>query len=159
MISNATPLIFLSKIGKLILLKRIFKEITIPRAVQAEVLVEGKPGCIAIRESLAEGWIKIKNPQKVLELSLGLGETEAISLAREVKDTLLLDDAYAIKAARINEIETMRTTSVLFLAANRKIMTPEELIQSINALIESGYYIRPAEYAFLLSKLQALSVS
>lgn len=154
MISNSTPLIFLSKIGKLALLRRLFREIIIPVAVQREVLVEGKPGYAVIQEALAEKWIKIRNPQKVLQLSLGSGETEAISLATERNDSLLLDDAYAIKAAKIYEVETIRTTTVLFLAANRKMITVEELVQLINKLIDEGYYIRPAEYAFLLSKIQ-----
>lgn len=153
MISDATPLIFLSKIGKLNLLKKLFKEIIIPKAVQKEVLVEGKPGYAVIQEALAEKWIKIRNPQKILELSLGAGESEAISLARETKQVLLLDDAYAIKAAKIYEVETWRTTTVLFLAARKKIITTAELIPLIKELIDAGYYIRPSEYTSLLSKI------
>ena len=157
MISDAGPLIFISKIGKLSLLRKLFKEIIVPVAVQQEVLVEGKPGYATFQEALVQQWIKVQSPKRIIELSLGSGENEAISLARETKDTLLLDDAYAIKAARIHEVETMRTTTVLFLAAHKKIITPEELIQSINALMDAGYYIRPSEYALLLFKIQALS--
>ena len=154
MISDAAPIIFLSKIGKLGLLKKLFKEIIIPRAVQTEVLVEGKPGYAVIKEALAQQWITVRRPQKILELSLGPGESEAISLAREIKKPLLLDDAYAIKAAKMYEIETMRTTTVLFLAVHQKIISPTDLILLINELVKAGYYIRPREYAFLLSKIQ-----
>src|SRR3989338_8091760 len=156
MISDAAPIIFLSKIGKLSLLKKIFTEIIIPSAVQQEVLVEGKPGYATIEEALAQQWLKVRNHRKILELSLGLGESAAISLAKETKDTLLLDDAYAIKVAKSHEVETMRTTTVLFLAAHKKIITKKELIQSINALMDAGYYIRPSEYASLFSKIQEM---
>jgi len=154
MISDAAPIIFLSKIGKLALLKKIFKEIIIPAAVQREVLVEGKPGYAAIKEALEQKWIKIINPERILELSLGPGESEAISLAREIKEPLLLDDAYAIKAAKIYDVETMRTTTVLFLAAHQRIITKDELINLTNGLVGAGYYIRPSEYAWLLSRIQ-----
>lgn len=157
MISDAAPLIFLSRIGKLNLLQKLFKEIIIPRAVQKEVLVEGKPGYAFIQEAIADQWIKIKNPRQIMELSLGYGESEAISLAKETNDTLLLDDAYAIRAAKMYEIDTIRTTTVLFLAAHKKIITTSELIQLLNELINVGYYIRPSEYASLLSRVREYS--
>ncbi len=154
MISDAAPLIFLSKIGKLDLLQKLFKEIIIPPAVKTEVLVDGKLGYTIIKEAVDQHWIKIKSPRQKLELSLGSGESEAISLAKETNDTLLLDDAYAIRAAKVYQVETMRTTTVLFLACHKKLITPPELLQSIQDLMKAGYYIRPSEYALLLSKIR-----
>ena len=89
-----------------------------------------------------------------MEFNLGAGESAAISVAREKKDTLLLDDAQAIKAAKVYGLEMMRTTTVLFLAAHAKMLNHTKLINSINALIAEGYYIRPAEYAGLLSRIR-----
>ncbi len=154
MISNSTPLIFLSKLGKLLLLKQLFHEIIIPTAVQKEVLVEGKPGYAAMQEALAGKWIKLRSPRNIMDLSLGPGENEALSLAREINDSLLLDDAYAIRAAKSYGVGTMRTTSVLFLAAHHKIIKKDELLILLNELIAAGYYIRPAEYALLVSRIR-----
>ena len=44
MISNSTPLILLSKINQLTILKKVFNKITIPEGVKDEVLIENKRG-------------------------------------------------------------------------------------------------------------------
>lgn len=154
MISNATPVIFLSKLGRLSLLQQLFKQVIIPGAVRDEVLLEGKPGYWPVKEALEQGWIKVQDPHQLLDLNLGRGETAAISLAKEQNDLLLLDDAYAIKAAKMYGLETVRTTTILIWAGRKKILTSGELIRLINKLMEEGYYIKPAEYAQLLSRLQ-----
>ncbi len=41
-VSNASPLIFLAKIGKIHLLEKIFEKILIPEKVYNEVVVKGK---------------------------------------------------------------------------------------------------------------------
>lgn len=157
MISNATPLISLSKIGKLSLLQQLFKIIVIPPAVYDEVLVEGKPGYWIVKEAVEQGWIKVNHPRQLLRLNLGRGETAAISLAKELNDVLLIDDASATKAARMYGLETVRTTTILIKAARAEILASVELVRLINKLIEEGYYIKPAEYTKLLSKIgQAL---
>jgi len=39
-------------------------------------------------------------PNKTVKLGLGGGEEQAISLSIEIKDSIILDDAFAIKAAK-----------------------------------------------------------
>ena len=41
-VSNATPLIYLAKADKLILLQKVIKNVLIPEAVFQEVVAEGK---------------------------------------------------------------------------------------------------------------------
>jgi len=41
-VSNATPLIYLAKIGKLYLLKRVFGEVFVPEEVKIEAVDRGK---------------------------------------------------------------------------------------------------------------------
>ena len=156
MICDSTPIIFLSKINKLELFKELFTSIIIPESVKEETLIENKPGYEAIKKAIEEKWIKIANPKKRLELNLGKGETDAISLAKEKSETLIIDDAYAIKAAKVYDINTIRTTTIIFMALKRKIINSEEAIKLLNKLIEEGYYIKPAEYAAILNKLQGL---
>ena len=154
MISNSTPLIFLSKINKLNLLKQLFKTITIPEDVKKEVLKENKPDSIKIRKAIEEKWIKIKNPEDNKDLQLGSGESAAINLAKENKTSLIIDDALAIKAAQEFNIETLRTTTVIFQAIDKKIINKEQGIELLNKLIENGYYISNEYYAKLLTKLK-----
>jgi len=153
MISNATPLICLAKIGQLDLLKKLFALVTVPLAVKEEVLLQGKPEFIVLAEFFKNDWITIASPLKDVDLSLGKGETAAILLARERKDVLLIDDAYAIKTAHAFSLEIHRTTTIMFLAVQKKIITKNEAIYFIDKIIENGYYIAPQYYAMILKKL------
>ncbi|MBS3138287.1 hypothetical protein J4207_01120 [Candidatus Woesearchaeota archaeon] len=153
MISNATPLISLARINELTLLQKMFEKIVITGAVKTEILVEGKPGFFALKE-LEKTFLHVKEPKKLLPLDLGSGENAAISLAYETKDTLLIDDAVAIQRAHELGIETLRTTTVIFLAVQKGLLHKGKALDMLNLLIENGYYITTAQYAKLLEKLK-----
>ena len=154
MISNATALICLGKINKLDLLKKVYSVGLIPSAVKSEALLEGKEGYLSIDEAINSGWIKIVDPKKNLNLGLGTGENQAISLAKEKRDSIILDDALAIKAAKAFDIQILRTTTVIFKALQKKVITKAHALNILNKLIESGYYISTKDYAILLAKLK-----
>lgn len=154
MISNATALICLSKINKISLLKKIYSIVIIPSAVKREVIIEGKEGYSSISDAIKSGWIKVVEPNKSLELGLGAGENQAISLAKERKDSIILDDAFAVKAAKAFNIPIIRTTTVIFIALQKRILTKAQALGILNNLIENGYYISTRDYAILISKLK-----
>lgn len=154
LISNSTAIICLSKINKLDLLKKIFTFVVIPYSVKDEVLVKGKEGYHTINDAVNKGWIKVVNPKKRIDLGLGAGENDAINLAIERKAIIILDDAYAIKAAKAFNISFIRTTTIIFMAIKKKLVNKNEAISIINQLIEIGYYISPKEYYVILSKLK-----
>lgn len=154
MISNATALICLGRINKLDILKKAYSFVLIPLAVKNEVLLEGKEGYTAISNAVESGWIKVVDPKKSLALGLGAGETQAISLAEEKKDGIILDDAVAIKAAKAFNIPTIRTTTVIFTALQKKIINKAKVLNILNQLIENGYYISTKDYAVLISRLK-----
>jgi len=96
-VSNASPLIGLVRIGRLELLRQLYKELFIPEAVWREVVVEGagQPGAEDVQ---AATWIETRpatNRQlvKALQQELDAGEAEAIALALEINaDFLLMDE-------------------------------------------------------------------
>lgn len=97
-VSNASPLINLARIGRLDLLCQLFGELTIPEAVWNEVVVEGagEPGADEVKSA---SWIRMQvvaNRQLVhaLQQELDAGEAEAIALALEVGAELLLMDEH-----------------------------------------------------------------
>lgn len=156
MISNATPIICLSKINQLNLLKFVFGEIIIPVFIKEEILIKDKLGYDSIIKAIKEGWIKVVECDKKVDYGLGSGDNSVINLARERRDTAIIDDALAIKVARTLEIPIIRTTSVIFMALQRKVINNNEAIKILNQLIGEGYYIKPIEYAALLTKLKEL---
>ena len=154
MISNATAIICLSRINRLNLLKKVYSFVMIPSAVKGEVLIEGREGYFSIKNAIKSGWIKVIEPKKSLNLGLGAGENQAISLAKERKDSIILDDAFAIKAAKAFNIPIARTTTVIFIALQKKIITKAQALTALNNLIENGYYISTINYAALIFKLK-----
>lgn len=104
-VSDASPLIALGRIGRLDLLREIFGSLVIPDAVWKEVVEAGidKEGSVNVAEA---AWI---SRQSVLDHSLvnllrhdlGAGEAEAIVLARECNaDFLLIDERLGRSAAK-----------------------------------------------------------
>ena len=97
-ISNASPLINLARIGKLDLLHELYGDLIISEAVWHEVVVEGagQPGADEVK---AASWIKTQaaiNRQLVqaLQQELDAGEAEAIALTLEIAAELLLIDEH-----------------------------------------------------------------
>ena len=95
-VSNASPLIALIRIGQLDFLRQLYGTVVIPDAVWHEVVVEGadQPGAEAVSSS---SWIvrrTVTNRPLVhaLRQELDAGEAEAIALAVEIDDALLLMD-------------------------------------------------------------------
>ena len=154
MISDATALICLSKINELEILKKNYFAVIIPPAVKSEVLIKGKEGYGSVHDAIRSGWINVIDPKKGFDLGLGAGENQAISLAIERKDSIILDDAFAIKAAKAFNILIVRTTTVIFTAYRKKIITKAQALEMLNKLIDAGYFIATRDYAVLMSNLK-----
>lgn len=120
-VSNSGPLISLSTIGKLNLLKTLFAQIAIPQAVYDEVVVHGE-GESGSHELSTADWIKTYQVQdhlavELLREALGAGESEAIVLAQELNARyVLLDDALARRKARFIKLRMTGTLGVLLMA-------------------------------------------
>lgn len=153
MISDASPLIFLSKIRALSLLRKIYSSITIPEAVKEEIISDKRDDSLGIAEAIKEKWINVSSIQREVFLIKGKGENAAINLASERKEPLIIDDAQGIKIAESLGIKIFRTTSIILLALKKKIITKKEALDFIKSLVEHGYYISPEYYAQLLEKL------
>ncbi|GFO97648.1 hypothetical protein ig2599ANME_1853 [groundwater metagenome] len=129
-VSNSSPLIVFSRINRLSLLRDLFGEIHIPRAVYEEV-VRGRKGA----EIVDNKWIKIKviddkDFAEYLSKMIGKGEAEAIVLAKEHKSKLLIDDAQGRKHAELLNLQFMGSLGLLKLAKNRG------LINSVKEIID-----------------------
>lgn len=120
-VSNAGPLITLATIGKLSLLKALFEELCVPQAVYDEVVTygSGEPGSAEIS---AATWIQVRQVRdelavRLLQESLGAGESEAIVLAQELHARyVLIDDALARRRAVHIGLHLTGTLGILLMA-------------------------------------------
>jgi hypothetical protein len=95
-VSNASPLINLARIGELGLLPALYGQVVVPEAVWQEVVIDGtgQAGANEIRDA---SWISTHNVDnrllvRALCQTLDAGEAEAIALALELDPALLLMD-------------------------------------------------------------------
>lgn len=120
---DSSVLISLSAIKQLELLRMRFAEVVIPRAVQEEVVIEGKgqPGSQEVQSS---NWIRVLEVKdrsfvRLLEVELDRGESEAIALACELNaDLVLLDEKNARSRAKRVGLRILGTIGILIWAKN-----------------------------------------
>jgi hypothetical protein len=95
-VSDAGPILSFTRAGRLEILRQVVGELIIPEAVVEELAVRGKgrPGADKIELGT---WIKRENVQdrSIMEQfsgRLGLGEREALALAKQTGAALLVDE-------------------------------------------------------------------
>jgi len=127
-ISDASCVILLDKIGELVLLHKIFGTITTTKQIAKEF---GKPlpDWFEIKES------KEKKYQRILEASVDKGEASAIALALEYDDCLLIiDDLKGRKLAHKLGLHLTGTFGILINAKDRgHIKSVKSILKKIKA--------------------------
>ncbi len=114
-VSNSSPLIALAQIGYLDLLELLFGRVLVPPGVALEVAPS-----VVLPEWIEQRALTQTIGTVILGASLGLGESEAISLALETKARLLiLDDRPARRLAQALRLPLIGTLGIL-LTAKRK---------------------------------------
>ncbi|MBA7546307.1 hypothetical protein ES705_38695 [subsurface metagenome] len=120
-VSDTSPLIAFASLGKLTVLKELFRRVSIPQAVYEELSRKG--------QFPLEDWIyveKIQNRQlyRVLRVDLGPGESESLCLGAEQKaDLILLDDKGARKKAPLLQLQKTGTLGILVRAKKRGLIS------------------------------------
>jgi predicted nucleic acid-binding protein len=152
-VSNSTVLIYLAKIGKLNLLKELFRDVLIPAEVFNEVVIRGKenqhPDAFIVESVIEEGWIHIKDIEAFVELEdfgIDLGEAQAISLAKSLGVPVLLDQTHARNAAKAFGLRPRGTIFVLLAALKKKLLTPDDYQDSLEDLVKAGFRMSDVVY-------------
>ena len=139
-VSNTTPIITLSLIGKLDLMRDLYGEVLIPPAVYTEILVGGKNRS-GIADLQAAEWIRVQplvDPRRALLLpDLDLGEAEAITLAMDIDaDLLLMDERLGRRYAQ--RVGLVITGSVGILLEAKEMGKVDQLGPLIDQLRAEG---------------------
>lgn len=140
-VSDASPLIALSAVARLELLRDLFGTVLIPGSVYAEVVQAGAglPGATEVDEA---EWIRSRPVGntgfvKVLEMDLDPGESEAIVLALETgADLLLMDERKARRTAMRLGLKVAGTLGLLVLAKQKGLL--QEIRPVLDALVNQA---------------------
>lgn len=144
-IVNSTPLIALCHVNQLVVLKQLYGEITIPKAVYDEISVKEDSICKkTVDESL--DWIHVQEIQNyvaktMFKSQLHEGEVEVMILAMEQQaDIVIIDDQNAKKYAKYLKLPVTGTLGVLMKAKQNGYIA--ELKPILDRMIQNGIYIK-----------------
>lgn len=141
---NTTPLIALSHVGQLDLLKYMYGEIIIPEAVYRELSVKTESVCKKAVDSSLD-WIRVDKIQNQLAKSmyktqLHDGEVEVMILSKEIDaDVVIIDDANAKKHAKYLDLPVTGTLGILIKAKQKGYI--EKLKPILDQMVQNGIYI------------------
>lgn len=143
-IVNSTPLIALCHIDSLDILKKIYGEIIIPKAVYNEISAKENSVCKRqVDES--RSWIKVENIQNEMAKALYKsqlhdGEVEVMILAKEKEaDVVIIDDMNAKKHAKYLKLPVTGTLGVLIKA--KKLGYINQLEPLLNGMVQNNIYL------------------
>lgn len=144
-VSDTSPVSNLILIERLDILQKLFTEIIIPSAVDAEIRALKQFGKDLSEYENAE-WIKVIAPANLhkvqtLQMNLNEGEAQAIALALEIKcNLLLMDERIGTNIARQEGLQTIGLVGVLIKAKEEKII--EEVGEILNGLkVTAGFWL------------------
>lgn len=165
LILNATPIIYLCKIG----LSKIFTEFseekyTTPKVVE-EVVNKGKsigaPDAFIAEELIQQSTIKVREPKNVDFIGklsripdLHQAEIQVLALAKELDGIAIIDESIAREVARIYNIETHGTAFLLLRLLYRGKLSKKQTREAIDKMISAGWRLTAEEYAKLIKELE-----
>ena len=148
-VANSTPVIALSEIGRLGILKDLYGEIIIPNAVRNEVTVK------APRRLDGHDWVRVKAisnlaAKEMFTSALHEVEVEVMLLAKEIgADLVIMDDGLARRHAKYLGLTVTGTVGVLLRAKSAGIIT--EVAPVLHSLIQNEFYISDEVYSEVLN--------
>lgn len=157
-VSNTSPIIYLSAIGQIDLVRHLYGTIAIPQAVYDELTVD--PSAPGAAEAQQLDWIvvmPVQDQQYVQYLqttydAMDIGEAEAITLAFEQAARLIiLDNLAPRQVAHALSLHVIGTLGVLRDARTAGLIPAVRPM--VDAMIQVGFYVHPHFYQQFLRDL------
>jgi predicted nucleic acid-binding protein len=167
LVFNATPLIYITKVG----LSKVFEglkneKLTSPQ-VKREVVDEGKrkgvPDAIILEKMFKNNVFKVTKPENQKFLAsmlktrgLHITDAEVLGIAKERGGIAVIDDEVARKTARIYGISYVGTPYILMRAVFQGLITKERAKQAIKEMIFAGWRCSIESYAKIMDAIEKL---
>jgi len=151
-VSNATPLIYLAKVGRIGLLRSVFGEVFVPEEVKIEVVDRGKllgeRDAYVVEKAINDGWLKVLSAEEVeIPIKLEKGEIAVLSLAKKLGlREVLLDEVSGRMAARFLDLTPRGTIFVLLKALEKGEMDLNGFLEVLNQMIGHGFRLKEEVY-------------
>ncbi len=165
---DATPLIYLAKVDRLVLVQHLEEPRVIPDRVYEEVVTtgveEGHPDARRIEQQVDANRFEIKSVEATpvlsqLEANPNLSEADAAVLAcAAIHDGIaVMDETYGRDVATTEGIRTRGTAYLVLKFAQSGAISVDEARSVIDAMIDAGWYCAPDVYTRIIRKLDSFS--
>ncbi len=156
-VSDTSPVSNLLLIGRLDLLRQLYRSVVVPTSVDTEIrMLKGLGKDISEYENAI--WIKVLTPKDQAKTSffksiLDPGEAEAIALALELNcDFLLIDERIGTKVARENGLRTLGLVGVLVNAKEQKFIPQvRPILEELRSV--AGFWLTDKFFERVLSEV------
>lgn len=151
-VADASPLILLAKVGHLSLVSELYQQVFVPPAVASEI--RAKPDTLSVDLERFLRPETVRSPQnakrvQALARDLGAGESEAIALAAEIPDAILvMDDAEGRRVARGFGLRVTGILGVLIEAKARGLLPAVGPV--LDQLMAEGFWLSDAMRTMVL---------
>ncbi len=141
LVVNTSPLILLSRVGKIELLRQLGLTICVPKGVVAEIEVDpDDSACRTLQECLWIQQVKVSVPDGIKAWDLGCGESEVIAHALSTPGFgPLLDDAEGKACALAFGLKPIGTGGLLILAKRAGLL--DSVSKVLNDMRTEGLWI------------------
>jgi len=162
-VSNASPLIYLAKVGRMGLLRKVFGEVLIPDEVKVEVVDRGKElgegDAYVIESAINEGWLKVLSAESMeIPIRLERGEAAVLSLAKKLGlREVLVDEVSARTAARLLDLTPRGTVFVLLRALERREVELNEFLETLSKMIRQGFRLKEEVYVEVVREARRIA--
>lgn len=162
---DASPLIFLTRVGLLEEALKLFSTCLIAEAVKEEVVDTGRtvgaPETAELESLIAKGRLVVQRVSRTplgarLEANLHLskGDRDSLVLASERKARLLADDAAVRSVANQIGLRMGGTLYVLSTMIDRRALELAEAVDALDRLVDAGWYCSARLYRVARAALE-----
>lgn len=153
---DSSTLVALARIGKLDMLRTVFKEIFITTAIRQEIMKEKSPDVEAFKEAINKWILVIDYKGKPAELKkYGLDSGEAsLFLAVKPHDRLILDEANARRFAEAKGLKFTGLIGLIVAAARTRKLTGEEALEIITKLAAGDFRVSTELYLWAREEIE-----
>ena len=167
LVFNATPLIYIIKVGLSRVLEDLREEKLTSPDVKREVMDEGKrkgvPDAVVLEKLFKNNVFKVVEPKNrkflasLLETKgLHVTDAEVLSISKERDGIAVVDDEVARKTAKIYGIPYLGTPYVLVRAVVQGLITKEKARQAVNEMVFAGWRCSIESYAKITEAIEKL---
>ncbi|MEA2027350.1 MAG: hypothetical protein U9N49_00020 [Campylobacterota bacterium] len=137
-VSDSTTLIILLDLDRVALLSNLFTSITIPQAVFDEL---NHKGDVELPNFITVVQVAPSETLEMLKKLLDRGESEAIALALQRNEKLIVDEKKGRKIAMNQGIEIIGLLGIIYLNIKKGFITQNEAKEFLDDALSHGYRI------------------